>query len=111
MYEIVCLLDMLDYLKTHIYFYIKILIFFLLDVRSIHFDIAFGPLSHGLNKKIHIVYSGTIPDVHINLVLHLRMKNKELNVHVQHNICPHLTIFVHFFFQKKKTKKNTHTLT
>ena len=50
MYEIVCLLDKLDYFKfIHINFYMKILIFLLLDVGSIHFDIVFGYLSHGLN--------------------------------------------------------------
>ena len=50
MSEIVCLLDMLDYLKyIHIYFYMKILIFFLLNVGSIHFDKVFGHLSHSLN--------------------------------------------------------------
>ena len=32
-----------------IYFYVKILIFLLLNVGSVHFDIVFGYLSHGLN--------------------------------------------------------------
>ena len=50
MYEIVCLLDMLDYLKyIHIYFLYENLDFLSLDVGSIHFDIVFWYLSHGWN--------------------------------------------------------------
>ena len=51
MNEIVCLLDMVDYLKyIHIYFLYESLFFIgLLDVGSIHFDIVFGYVSHGLN--------------------------------------------------------------
>ena len=46
MYEIVCLLDILDYLKyIHIKFYMKVLIFFSLDVGLILSEIVFGYLS------------------------------------------------------------------
>ena len=49
MYKIVCLLDMLEYLKyIHIYSYMKSF-FSLLFVGSVHFDTVFGFLSHGLN--------------------------------------------------------------
>ena len=42
MFEIVCLLDMLDYLKyIHIHFFNENLDFLLPDEGSIHFDIVF----------------------------------------------------------------------
>ena len=102
MNEIVCLLDMLDYLKyINIYIYIKILIFLTPDVGSIHFHKVLGYLSHGLNLKIpHFIYSGTIPDIHIlDLFLHLQMKIKS-NVHFQYYNSRNLTIL--YIFQIKK---------
>ena len=50
MYEIVCLLDMLVDFEEYTHLFLnENLDFLLLDVGSIHFDIVFEYLSHGLN--------------------------------------------------------------
>ena len=99
MYEIVCLLDILDSLKyIHIYFYMKNLDFLLLDIGSVYIYslwVSFTRFKFKKKSTLYILWYDPRCS-YLRSIFASADESKEVNVHFQYYNCPNFTI-LHIF--------------